>query len=94
MINMHYCRKANTAAAMRECVADIENGDVETMRQFADLHRDEQEGLLSMVRSAAELLEFLPVGVLAKAGVNLERLPRQEAIFDAEDEPTDLPIAA
>ena len=91
---MPYCRKANTAAAMRECVADIENGDVEDMQQFAALDRDEQEGLLSMARSAADLLELLPAGVLARAGVNLERLPRQEAIFDAEDEPTDLPIAA
>lgn len=80
MINMSYCRRENTAAAMQECVNDIESGETNEMSQFEALSDTEQAGLLSMVRSAADLLEMLPVGVLAKAGVRLDRLPSQDFI--------------
>ena len=80
MINMSYVRFENTSAAMQECVNDIEGGAVNEMDQFQALSDTEQAGLLSMVRAAADLLEMLPVGVLSKAGVNLERLPSQDFV--------------
>lgn len=90
MINMKYVRLSNSAAAVREVVSDIESGELNEMDQVADLSDDEREGLLSLVRAAADLLEMLPVGVLTEANVNLDRLPSQDDIREQRK----LPMAA
>lgn len=90
MINMSYVRLQNSAAAVREVVSGIESGELNEMDQVAALSDDEREGLLSLVRAAADLLEMLPVGVLTEANVNLDRLPSQDDIREQRK----LPMAA
>ena len=83
MPSMSYCRWHNAALDMSDCVnsiEDMEDGE-NTFDEMADY---EQSGVLSCARVAVQMLEQLPLEILAAAGVDLSGLPTQEDIADAE----------
>jgi hypothetical protein len=80
MANMSYCRWHNTSNDLQDCVNSIETIEEEG---FDSLSRDEQRGLLNVVRSAVKLLSQMPVEILAQADIDLNSLPTQEDIMDA-----------
>lgn len=77
---MSYCRWHNTSNDLQDCVNSIETIEEEG---FDSLSRDEQRGLLNVVRSAVKLLSQMPVEILAQADIDLNSLPTQEDIMDA-----------
>lgn len=80
MANMSYCRWRNTSNDLRDCVNSIETIEEEG---FDSLSRDEQMGLLNVVRSAVELLSQMPLHILEQADIDLNSLPTQEDIMNA-----------
>ena len=83
MSNMSYCRWHNTSRDMSDCVNSIEDMEYgeNTFDEMADY---EQSGVLSCARVAVQMLEQLPLEILAAAGVDLTNLPSQSDIADAE----------
>ena len=83
MSNMSYCRWHNTSRDMSDCVNSIEDMEYGE-NTFEDMADYEQSGVLNAARIAVQMLEQLPLEILAAAGIDLSNLPSQSDIADAE----------
>ena len=82
MPSMSYCRWHNAALDMRDCVDSIEDMEYGE-NTFEDMADYEQSGVLSCARIAVQMLEQLPLEILAAAGIDLSNLPSQDDIAGA-----------
>lgn len=84
-MNMSYCRYENTAKALSDCCgamdelgnpcADTDHGEEDDGRTVLDdLNSYERDGLLTILRLSADILEKADPALLREAGVRLERL--------------------